>query len=174
MSPAATTPDDQVWSRRIWVLTNWKPAHRQGKVQLIDATEWFKPLPRNLGKKNCEFTDEHTALICEAFLGFKEGPNSKIFTNEAFGYWKVRVERPLRLRSQITRKAVESLRFSSGDEEIRASLYDTFSEALFEDFGSVRARVEKALAKLGRLGAGNRGGRRRGGRRRGAGEERAS
>jgi len=80
-------------------------------VQLIDATEWFKPLPKNLGKKNCEFTDEHIALICEAFLGFKEGANSKIFPNEAFGYWKVRVERPLRLRSQFTRKAIESLRF---------------------------------------------------------------
>jgi len=133
----------------IWVLTNRKPAHRHGKVQLIDATEWFKPLPKNLGKKNCEFTDEHTGLICEAFLGFKDGTNSKIFTNEAFGYWKVRVERPLRLRSQFTRKAIESLRFSSGDQEIRAILYDTFGEALFEDFGSVRARVEKALADWG-------------------------
>lgn len=133
----------------VWVLTNRKPAHRQGKVQLIDATEWFKPLPKNLGKKNCEFTDEHIALICDVFLGFKEGPNSKIFANEAFGYWKVRVERPLRLRSQFTRKAIESLRFSSGDEEIRASLYDTFGEVLFEDFGSVRARLEKALADWG-------------------------
>ena len=42
----------------IWVLTNRKPEHRQGKVQLIDATAWFKPLRKNLGKKNCEFRDE--------------------------------------------------------------------------------------------------------------------
>ena len=42
----------------IWVLTNRKPAHRQGKVQLIDATQWFKPLRKNLGKKNCELSDD--------------------------------------------------------------------------------------------------------------------
>jgi type I restriction enzyme M protein len=133
----------------VWVLTNRKPAHRQGKVQLIDATEWFKPLPKNLGKKNCEFTDEHIALICDTFVKFEDGANSKKFPNAAFGYWKVRVDRPLRLRSQFTRKAIESLRFSSGDEEIRASLYDTFGEALFDDFASVRVRVEAALANWG-------------------------
>ena len=42
----------------IWVLTNRKPEHRQGKVQLIDATQWFKPLRKNLGKKNCELSDD--------------------------------------------------------------------------------------------------------------------
>src|SRR5258706_3826900 len=41
----------------IWVLTNRKPEHRKGKVQLIDATEWFKPLRKNLGKKNCELSE---------------------------------------------------------------------------------------------------------------------
>ena len=45
----------------IWVLTNRKPAHRRGKVQLIDATQWFKPLRKNLGKKNCELSDEDIA-----------------------------------------------------------------------------------------------------------------
>ena len=38
----------------VWVLTNRKPEHRRGKVQLIDATQWFSPLRKNLGKKNCE------------------------------------------------------------------------------------------------------------------------
>ena len=42
----------------IWVLTNRKPAHRKGRVQLIDATQWFKPLRKNLGKKNCELSDD--------------------------------------------------------------------------------------------------------------------
>jgi type I restriction enzyme M protein len=41
----------------VWVLTNRKPAHRQGKVQLVDATQWFKPLRKNLGKKNCELSE---------------------------------------------------------------------------------------------------------------------
>ena len=81
----------------IWVLTNQKPAHRRGKVQLIDATPWFKPLRKNLGKKNCELSEVDITRICDTFLAFEETEQSKIFPNAAFGYWKVTVERPLRL-----------------------------------------------------------------------------
>ena len=81
----------------IWVLTNRKPAHRRGKVQLIDATPWFKPLRKNLGKKNCELSEVDITRICDTFLAFEETEQSKIFPNAAFGYWKVTVERPLRL-----------------------------------------------------------------------------
>ena len=81
----------------IWVLTNHKPAHRKGKVQLIDATQWFKPLRKNLGKKNCELADDDIVRICDTFLKFEKSEQSKIFPNAAFGYWKVTDERPLRL-----------------------------------------------------------------------------
>ena len=81
----------------VWVLTNRKPAHRRGKVQLIDATQWYQPLRKNLGKKNCELGEDDIARICDTFLAFKESEQSKIFDNAAFGYWKVTVERPLRL-----------------------------------------------------------------------------
>jgi type I restriction enzyme M protein len=82
----------------IWVLTNRKPANRHGKVQLIDATQWFKPLRKNLGKKNCELSDADIARICDIFHKFEDTEQSKIFPNAAFGYWKVTVERPLRLK----------------------------------------------------------------------------
>ena len=82
----------------IWVLSNRKPAHRRGKVQLIDATQWYKPLRKNLGKKNCELGEDDIVRICDTFLNFKETEQSKIFDNTAFGYWKVTVERPLRLQ----------------------------------------------------------------------------
>jgi type I restriction enzyme M protein len=81
----------------VWVLANRKPEHRKGRVQLIDATAWFKPLRKNLGKKNCEFSEEDITRICETFLNFKESEQSKIFPNAAFGYSKVTIERPLRL-----------------------------------------------------------------------------
>ena len=81
----------------IWVLSNRKPEHRRGHVQLIDATQWFTPLRRNLGQKNCELSDSDIDRICETFLAFEETEQSKIFRNEAFGYWKVTVDRPLRL-----------------------------------------------------------------------------
>ena len=80
----------------IWVLSNRKAEHRRGKVQLIDATQWSRPLRKNLGSKNCELSDD-IQRICDAFLAFEETEQSKIFPNEAFGYWKVTVERPLRL-----------------------------------------------------------------------------
>ena len=82
----------------VWVLTNRKPEHRKGKVQLIDATQWFKPLRKNLGKKNCELSAEDLERICATFLAFEATPQSKIFPNAAFGYWKVTVERPLRVK----------------------------------------------------------------------------
>ena len=81
----------------IWVLSNRKAEHRRGRVQLIDATQWSRPLRKNLGSKNCELSDEDIRRICDAFLAFEETEQSKIFPNEAFGYWKVTVERPLRL-----------------------------------------------------------------------------
>ena len=82
----------------VWVLTNRKPEHRKGKAQLIDATQWFQPLRKNLGKKNCEFGDDDIARICDTFLAFEETEQSKIFDNTAFGYWKVTVDRPLRIK----------------------------------------------------------------------------
>ena len=82
----------------IWVLSNRKPEHRRGKVQLIDATKWFKPLRKNLGMKNCELSDDDIQTICDTFLAFEETEQSKIFPNAAFGYAKVTVERPLRVK----------------------------------------------------------------------------
>ena len=81
----------------VWALTNRKPDHRKGKVQLIDATKWFTPLRKNLGQKNCELSPENVRQIIDAFMDFEDTEESKIFPNEAFGYWKVTVERPLKL-----------------------------------------------------------------------------
>ncbi|MCX6633617.1 MAG: SAM-dependent DNA methyltransferase, partial [Acidobacteria bacterium] len=106
----------------IWVISNRKPEHRMGKVQLIDATQWFKPLRKNLGKKNCKLSDEDIRRICDAFLGFKESEQSKIFPNAAFGYWKVMVERPLRLTGvdpnrAYSPKEIKALKESAGRSE---------------------------------------------------------
>ena len=133
----------------IWVLSNRKPVHRRGRVQLIDASQWSKPLRKNLGKKNCELSPEDIERISRTFLEFTETPESKIFPNAAFGYWKVTVERPLRLHSQLTLEAIETLRFASGDEEIRATLYDEFGDALFSSFESIAPALEQRLAEWG-------------------------
>ena len=92
----------------VWILTNRKPAHRKGKVQLIDATKWFEPLRKNLGKKNCELGEEDIERICQVFLDFKETEQSRIFDNAAFGYWKVTVERPLRIEGADQNRAYKA------------------------------------------------------------------
>ena len=89
----------------VWVLTNRKPEHRRGKVQLIDATQWCRPLRKKLGKKNCELAEEDIARICHTFLAFEESEHSKIFDNAALGYWKVTVERPLRVDGADSNRA---------------------------------------------------------------------
>jgi type I restriction enzyme M protein len=133
----------------IWVLSNKKPAHRVGQVQLIDASQWFKPLRKNLGKKSCELSPEDIERISRTFLDFKETPESNIFPNAAFGYWKVTVERPLRLHSQLSLKAIETLRFASGDEDLRSTLYEEFGDDLFTKFAKVSRALEKRLADWG-------------------------
>ena len=85
-------------STYVWVLGNRKTGPRCGKVQLIDATAWFQPLRKNLGKKSCQLAEEHIDRICDTFLAFEETPESRIFDNRNFGYHKVVVERPLRIR----------------------------------------------------------------------------
>jgi type I restriction enzyme M protein len=134
----------------VWVLSNRKPKHRRGFVQLIDASQWFKPLRKNLGKKNCELSPDDIDRISRTFLDFKETPESKIFPNAGFGYWKVTVERPLRLHSQLSLKAIEGLRFASGDEDIRAALYAEFGDELFTGFASISAAaLDQRLADWG-------------------------
>ncbi len=116
----------------IWVLSNRKPEHRQGKVQLIDATPWFKPLRKNLGKKNCELSEEDITRICDTFLAFEETEQSKIFPNEAFGYWKVTVERPLRLSVELSQERLDQFRTTCQEarEDPLANLVDRVAEKL--------------------------------------------
>jgi type I restriction enzyme M protein len=133
----------------VWVLTNRKPDHRRGQVQLIDASQWSRSLRKNLGKKNCELGPADIDRITTTFLDFAESSESKIFSNQAFGYWKLVVERPLRLHSRLTVPAIEKLRFASGDEALRAELYDEFGDALFGSFSKVADALEKRLSDWG-------------------------
>ena len=80
----------------VWVLTNRKEPRRRGFVQLIDATGIKSPLRKNLGHKNCETAADDRRKILQLLTDFKETPQSKIFPNNEFGYWLVKVLRPKR------------------------------------------------------------------------------
>ena len=105
----------------VWILTNRKPEHRRGHVQLIDATQWYQPLRRNLGAKNCELVNADIQRICDAFLDFQETEQSKIFTNKSFGYWKVTVERPLRLEGADPEKVYTAKDIRAMKDELQRS-----------------------------------------------------
>lgn len=149
----------------IWVLTNKKPEHRKGKVQLIDATKWFKPLRKNLGKKNCELSEEDIRRITQTFLDFKETEQSKIFNNEDFGYFKVTVERPLCLRVDLSKKALANLDAACaevGDEKLGSVVravakklgagphndFNAFSEALRSAAKELDVKLSAKALKL--------------------------
>jgi type I restriction enzyme M protein len=102
----------------IWVLSNNKARERKGKVQLIDASQLYEKLRKNLGEKNCAFTQAHIDQITRTYLDFthtgKEpinGLKAQIFDNREFGYWKITVERPLRKSAQYTVERIATLRF---------------------------------------------------------------
>ena len=139
----------------VWVLTNRKEERRKGKIQLINAVDWFRPLRKNLGKKTCELGEEDIERICAAFDAFEETEQSKIFPNEAFGYWKVTVERPLRLAVDLSPEARERFRAAcreAGDEPL-ADAVDHAAKALGEtrclDWNRMVEAVESAAAEAG-------------------------
>jgi type I restriction enzyme M protein len=91
----------------VWVVTNRKERRRKGKVQLLDAREvWTaggsEDSKRSLGDKRRHMTIAQIDEIVRLYGKFEEGPRSKIFDNADFGYTRVTIERPLRLRYQMT------------------------------------------------------------------------
>ena len=109
-------------STYIWLLTNRKEPHRQGKIQLIDGRRFFVKMGRSLGNKRNELSPEHIDDLTRLHGNFLDGETrdltdedpvtheprtrpravSKIFANEDFGYRKVTVDRPLRLNFATT------------------------------------------------------------------------
>ena len=89
-------------STYFWVVTNRKSPKRRGKVQLIDARESWTKMRKSLGNKRKQISEDQVAELTRLYGAFEEGPRCKIFPNESFGFLRITVERPLRLRWEIT------------------------------------------------------------------------
>ncbi|MBE2908300.1 SAM-dependent DNA methyltransferase [Anoxybacillus flavithermus] len=96
-------------STYIWVLTNKKEEKRKGKIQLIQATHLFQKMRKPLGEKRNELLDEHIHEITRLYGDFTEGKHVKIFDNEDFGYRRITVERPLKLKITVTKEKLAVL-----------------------------------------------------------------
>ena len=124
----------------IWILSNNKTANRKGKVQLIDAGQLFRKLRKNLGNKNCEFAPKHITEIVKTYTDLEEiertqseGIAAKVFDNSDFGYHKVTIERPKRLKAQFTAERIAELRFDKTLREAMEYCYKTYGEAVYTD-----------------------------------------
>ena len=89
-------------STYFWVVTNRKSPKRRGKVQLIDARESWTKMRKSLGNKRKQISEDQITELTRLYGAFEEGPRSKIFPNESFGFLRITVERPLHLRWEIT------------------------------------------------------------------------
>lgn len=138
----------------IWVLSNNKPAARKGKVQLIDAGLLYRKLRKNLGNKNCEFAPEHIREIVSVYTGMQqlersinpetqeeEGLAAQIFDNTDFGYYKVTIERPKRLKARFTVERIAVLRFDKSLREPMEWAWQQFGEDLYTNL----SKHEKAI-----------------------------
>ncbi len=135
----------------IWLLSNNKPPHRKGEVQLIDASELYRKLRKNLGAKNCEFAPDHIAHITQLYLDMphpaKENPLSKIFDNSDFGYYKVTIERPLHLAAQFTPERLATLRFVPALSEIMEWVYERWGDAIYAELAKHQKAIEDHIER---------------------------
>ncbi|GFO77316.1 type I restriction enzyme M protein [Bathymodiolus platifrons methanotrophic gill symbiont] len=134
-------------STYIWVVSNRKPDHRRGKVQLINASEQFIKLRKSLGQKTCEFSPQHIENLTNIFLEMKEGKDSKVFDNDDFGYNKITVDRPLRLSSKITDKAIENLRYLEAIKELMEYAHEKHEKLVYDDLESLKKPIEQYIKK---------------------------
>ena len=120
----------------IWILSNNKNQQRKGKVQLIDASKLYTKLRKNLGNKNCELEEKHIKKIIEIYQELKEVDEdikSKVFENSDFGYYKVNIQRPKRLKAQFKDELIESLRYDKSLSNYMKEMYQKFVDKIYEN-----------------------------------------
>ncbi|MFY9223051.1 MAG: class I SAM-dependent DNA methyltransferase [Blastocatellia bacterium] len=130
----------------IWIVTNRKEPQRKGKIQLIDARARWKPMRRSLGDKRRYLGEDDIEAIVKEYGNFVETETSKIFDNAEFGYTRVTIERPMRLRFQITleRKA----QFLDQVPHLLDDIQDIDKELgreVYLNWNAVQERVNKVL-----------------------------
>ena len=125
-------------STYIWILTNRKSEARQGKIQLINAVDFYDKMKRNLGDKGVFISDSHIRQLVELYTNFEETEHSKIYPNEFFGYTKVTVERPL-----IDAETGDILRDKRGNPKPDTALRDHERVPLTEEIDDYYQREVK-------------------------------
>ncbi|QWF72016.1 SAM-dependent DNA methyltransferase [Methylomonas paludis] len=134
----------------VWILSNHKTAERKGKVQLIDATAMHSAMRKSLGSKRKLLSEAQIADIARLHDGFADTPTSKIFNTTDFGYRRITVERPLRLRFTVNAENLALYRATKGAEQSEAFAALLEKTEHFDDLpGFLKAAKVKKLGKAG-------------------------
>jgi type I restriction enzyme M protein len=143
-------------STYFWIVTNRKAAERRGKVQLIDARGCFGKMRKSLGEKRKQISDEQIAEITRLYGDFEEGERVKIFPNEAFGFLRITVERPLQLRWEVTEETIDAVIAAKAiqklPEEVGQALRELLDPHRGRQFDTERELVELLGTATGELG----------------------
>lgn len=134
----------------IWLVTNRKDRARKDTIQLIDARDRWEPMRRSLGDKRRSISPEHAKEIVQEYGGFVQSGTSRVFDSREFGYTRVTVERPLRLRFQITldRKAVFFDTYPELLDDVQA-LDSLLGREPSMDWNDVERRIKAVLTEGG-------------------------
>ena len=124
-------------STYFWVVTNRKAPERRGKVQLVDAHELFVKMRKSLGEKRKQVSDAQIDEIVRLYGDFAEGDCVKVFPNESFGFMRVTVDRPLRVRYEVSD---ETLAVRTSDSLLTSS---TPAERLDNTVRTIRSRSNR-------------------------------
>jgi type I restriction enzyme M protein len=138
-------------STYFWIVTNRKSNERRGKVQLIDAREYFIKMRKSLGEKRKEVSDDQITQITRLYADFTEGEHVKIFPNEAFGYMRITVERPLRAvwrTGAIRTRLNASLQWMLDEEENIAAFDEAAGIADFPNQKAMEKFIKRGLPHL--------------------------
>ena len=134
-------------STYFWVVTNRKAPERRGKVQLVDVREYFVKMRKSLGEKRKEISDSQIEEITRLYGDFAEGEKVKIFPNEAFGFMRITVERPLRLRWEVTDETVTAVMAAKAVQRLPEDQQAALREQIEKHRGTVFA-TERELYKV--------------------------
>ncbi len=105
----------------VWVLSNKKEPERQGKVQLINSTDWWQPMRKSLGNKRRMLGENDIDKIGELYGKFEDSEESRIFHATDFGYRKITVERPLRLNFCLSMQRIERIKEAKAFQNLATS-----------------------------------------------------
>ena len=149
----------------IWIVTNRKPAHRRGKVQLIDGTRHFRKMDKSLGNKRNELADSHIQELVRLYAEYEHDAESevldegrpvrrvcsKVLDNREFGFLKITVERPLRLNFQVSAERIERLWAQTAFAQLATSKKRKDAAAQREDIAEgekTQAAIRAALQNM--------------------------